>query len=60
LGVTGNDILIGDSGYVARTGSDDPESVRTTDPDKGGADTLIDLIGANVLIGGFANDTIQA
>ena len=57
---SGDDILIGDSGYVPRNSSDAPESARTTDPDKGGADSMEAMAGSNVILAGVGNDTVTA
>jgi len=59
-GDTGNDILIGDSGYVTRGGSEQVQFVESTDTDQGGNDTVDTGSGDNIVLGGFADDTITA
>ncbi|MDD2605547.1 MAG: calcium-binding protein, partial [Desulfobacteraceae bacterium] len=55
---SGSDIVIGDSGHVARSATAVAERIYSTDPDKGGNDTITISGGANNVIGGIGNDTI--
>ncbi|HYW20936.1 MAG TPA: DUF4347 domain-containing protein [Nodularia sp. (in: cyanobacteria)] len=59
FGNAGNDVVIGDNAYIKRNNADTIEEIKTTFPDKGGDDTITGNDGNDILIGGFAKDSID-
>ncbi|MEL4178019.1 VCBS domain-containing protein [Roseateles sp. PN1] len=55
------DVLIGDNGLIQRAAlSNKMLLVRSTETDKGGDDRIVTGHGAQVMLGGFGNDQLQA
>ncbi|MCP3982597.1 MAG: calcium-binding protein, partial [bacterium] len=58
----GTNTVLGDNGYITRTGSGEVTQVRTTDTDSstGGVDTISSQGGENIILGGVGGDIIDA
>ena len=55
-GGDGNDIALGDNGEVIRDGSLAVQRIATTDPTRGGHDTIDGGAGGDTMLGGFGRD----
>ncbi|MGH8689042.1 MAG: calcium-binding protein, partial [Burkholderiales bacterium] len=59
-GGSGNDVILGDSGYVQRAADASLIRVYTIDPGEGGADNIQGGAGTDVIMGGADGDIINA
>lgn len=58
-GLTGNDVILGDHGYVDRDGADTILTIRTIFPASGGADEATGGSGDDVILGGADGDILH-
>lgn len=57
-GEDGDDVIVGDNGYITRNAADVVERVATLFPEQGGHDAIQGGNGADTALGGTGNDTI--
>ncbi len=57
-GNSDSDVILGDNGYIKRNASNQIELIFTTNPEVGGADTVIGEAGDDTILGGAAGDSL--